>query len=370
MTISIDGHALEGKRTGVGRYLYNLIHQWTKLNLDLRFILYFRERIFEDFLRSKNLTCKLLKSKSTALFTHYLLFKEIKRERPEIFFSPSYVLPLKVPKQTKTAVTVHDVSFVSHPEWFSWQNRFLLSFIAKKSAQKTKLIFVPSEFTKNEILKYYRVNPDKILVIPLAAEEKFKPVNFDLTIFKKYGINKKFIFYNGAIFNRRHIPECIKAFVMVANKFPEYQFLISGINYTRPFIDINLLVKRFNSELKRKAILYFEYVAEEDLVSLYNAADLFIWLSIYEGFGLPPIEAMACGTPVITSSFGSLKEVTDDAVFFVKDPQNVEEIGTAIEKVLIDKKIREELKEKGLKQAAKFSWEKTAKETLDALLNL
>lgn len=150
---------------------------------------------------------------------------------------------------------------------------------------------------------------------------------------------------------------------------PEYQFLISGPNYTQPFIDIDNLIKKANQEIGWEAILYIDYVSDKDLVNLYNGADLFIWLSSYEGFGLPPLEAMACGTPVITTKMASLPETVGDAAMYVEDPRNIDEIVHAISKVLSNEKTRNWLIEEGLKQSQKFSWRKTAEETLNKLLN-
>lgn len=229
------------------------------------------------------------------------------------------------------------------------------------------MIFVCSEFTKNEILKYYKIKLEKIFVIPLAADEEFAPYHSLQGV--EYGIKNKFIFYAGAIFQRRFILETIEAFKKIATRLPEYQFLISGPNYTQPFIDIDNLIKKANQEIGWEAILYIDYVSDKDLVNLYNGADLFIWLSSYEGFGLPPLEAMACGTPVITTKMASLPETVGNAAMYVEDPRNIDEIVHTISKVLSNEKTRNWLIEEGLKQSQKFSWRKTAEETLNKLLN-
>ena len=366
MKIGIDAHNLEGKRTGMGRYLLNLLKHWT--NIQPKFILYFKDYIPEDVPKSNNFESKVLKSKSTAFFIHYLLPKAIKRDKVDLFFSPSYVLPLKISKKIKTAVTIHDVSYEAHPEWFSWQNRILLRWVGRHSAKKANIILTPSLFSKEEILKYYKIAPEKVFVAPLAADDKFKFIEASDTG-KKYGINSKFIFYTGAIFNRRFIPECIVAFKQIAQKFSEYQFLVSGKNYTYPVVDIDYIVKKVNEDLGRQAIVRINYADEKDLACLYNEADLFIWLSSYEGFGLPPLEALACGTPVITTKMGSLEEAVNSSAVFIKNPENIDEISKAMGKVLSDEKLRKELGEKGLKQAQKFSWKKTATETLRILNN-
>lgn len=367
MKIGIDCHNLEGKRTGMGRYLMNLLKHWAGAQGKL--ILYFKDCVPDDIPRSDNFKTKILKSKSTAYFIHYLLPKAAEKDKLELFFSPSYILPLKISKKIKTAVTIHDISYEAHPEWFSWQNNVLLRFVSKKSAQRANAIFVPSEFSKNEILKHYHVHPDKIFIVPLAAEDKFKPADIKQKIKDKYNIKNKFIFYTGAIFNRRFIPECIEAFKQIAQKFPEYQFLISGTNYTHPFIDIDYIIKKANEDIGRDAILRIDYADEADLVYLYGNADLFIWLSSYEGFGLPPLEALACGTPVITTRTGSLPEAVGESAVFINNPEDALEIGKAMTEILSNEQFSKELVSKGLLQAQKFSWHKTAEETLKILVH-
>jgi len=367
MKIGIDAHNLEGRRTGMGRYLMNLLKYWA--DTEPEFILYFKNNVPGDIPKSGNFRTRILKIESNALFEHFLLPKAIKKDKIDLFFSPSYILPLKISKKIMTAVAVHDVSYAAHPEWFSWQNRILLRRISKKSAQKADIIFTPSEFTKKEILKHYKIQAEKIFVVPLAAADKFRQLDKESkTIKEKYGIQEKFIFYIGAIFNRRFIPECIEAFKQIAKNFPEYQFLISGINYTHPFVDIDYIIKKANKDIGREAIIRTEYAEEKDLIYLYNSADLFIWLSSYEGFGLPPLEALACGTPVITTKMGSLAEAVGESAIFVNNPENTQEIIKAMERVLSDKQLANELSKKGLKQAEKFSWQKTADKTLKILI--
>ncbi len=372
MKIGIDCHNLETKRTGTGRYLMNLLKYWAKENAEI--VLYFKNQIPDDIPESKNFQKKILKSGSNFWFEHILLPKAIKKDGIKIFFSPSYILPIRMPKGVKTAVAIHDISYEAHPEWYSWQNRILLCWISKKSAKKADMIFACSEFTKNEILKYYpssrgagKIDEKKIFVIPLAAGEEFTP--YHSIEGAEYGIKDKFIFFAGAIFQRRFILETIEAFKKIAARLPEYQFLISGPNYTQPFIDIDNLIKKANQEIGREAVLHIDYVSDKDLVNLYNAADLFIWLSSYEGFGLPPLEAMACGTPVITTKMASLPETVGDAAMYVEDPRNIDEIVHAISKVLSNEKTRNWLIEEGLKQSQKFSWRKTAEQTLKLLIN-
>ena len=359
MKIGIDAHILEDYRTGAARYLFNLLQEWSKLSQ--KFVLYFRNRTPNDIPDSDNFQKRIIKTNSNALFIHYFLPRAAEKDKVDILFCPAYVAPIFY--KGKIALALHDIIYEARPDLYNWPSvfdRILLKKVSKISAKKAKIIFACSQFTKNEIIKHYKINPDKIFVTPLATDKKFTPHFLKKSrglknIKRKYGIKDKFIFYVGAIINRRFIPETIKGFIKTTDKLPDYQFLIGGRNYT-------------NQEIKGKGVIHIDYIDENDLNILYNAADLFIWLSSYEGFGLPPLEAMACATPVITTKMSSLPEVVDEAGLFVENPENINEISQAIYKGLIDKELRKELINRGLEQAKKFSWQRTAKQTINNLL--
>lgn len=335
MKIGIDAHSLEENKTGVGRYLFNLLRYWPKQDI----VLYFKNKIPDDIPSGR-----VLNTNSNALFMHYFLPKAAKKDKVDILFCPGYVAPVFY--KGDIALVLHDIIYEARPDLYNCPSIFdkiLLKKVSKISAKKAKIIFTCSQFSKNEILKYYKVNPKKIYVIPLAADIKKEKKDIS------HIVKGKYIFYIGSIFKRRYIPEIIKA-------VSGYQFLIIGKNC-------------INLDLNQKGIIYKEYVDEKYLNSLYINADLFIWLSSYEGFGLPPLEAMACGTPVVTTKMGSLPETVGNAALFVKNPKNIDEIAQVIHKGLTDKNLREELIKKGLEQARKFSWEKTTQETLRILLS-
>ncbi len=379
MTIGLDAHNLEGQRTGVGRYLINLLFQWNKFDLpkELGFILYFKKEIPKDLDLSDSLfKKKLLQAsfgwQSNAFFIHYLLPRAAQRDKVDILFCPGYIAPIFY--QGKITLALHDIIYQARPELYSWPSifdRILLKKVSQISAQKAKIIFTPSEFTRQEVLKHYQVDSNKVFNVPLAADESFKKISDQSQIAqikKKYQIKDKFIFYIGSIFNRRHLPEVIEAFEKIAPRLTNYQFLIIGANHTSPFVDIDGLIERVNKKLGRQAILRQDYLSGPDLVTLYNAADLLVWLSDYEGFGLPVLESMACGAPVITSPLTSIPEVAGQAAIYVQDSKNIKEISQAIYQGLTDQPLRQDLISRGLEQAQKFSWPECAQKTLDALL--
>jgi len=366
MIIGIDAHEIEKRPTGVGRVLLSLLKEWNTFDLDkIEFVLYFKNQIPELDL-SDSFKKRILGSKSNALFIHWYLPRAAKKDKVDILFCPGYVAPVFY--KGKIALTLHDIIYQARPELYNWPNivdKILLRKVSQISAKKAQVVLTCSDFSKKEILKHYQVNPEKVFSIPLAADESFQPIEGQSRlgeIKKKYQIKDKFILFIGSIFNRRHLPEVVTAFKKINRDSPNYQFLIVGKNHTSPFIDIKTMVD--------ERIIRKDYLEEGDLPLVYNAADLLVWLSDYEGFGLPVLEAMACGTPVVTSNKASLPEVAGEAAIYIKNNKDVNEIEKAIHRGLTDQNLRQSLINKGLEQSKKFSWQKCARETLDALLSI
>ncbi len=377
MLIGIDVHNLEGERTGVGRYLINLLQQWSKFNIkaqvpNVKFILYFKDEIPDDLPKSDLLEKKLLNVGSTAKFLHWDLCGAAKKDKIDILFCPGYIAPIFW--RGKLTLTLHDIIYEAHPEWFNWRSpadKILLKWVSRRSAKKADIIFVPSEFSKNEVIKYYKVKPEKIIVTYEAGEiNTVESIGSSDSIKERLNLKEQFAFFVGSIFNRRHMNEIISAFGRLAKERSDLQLLIAGKDRTKPKQHIDKLVSLFNEKIGRQAILRVDFVGDNDLKLLYQACAFFIWLSDYEGFGLPPLEAMTNGVPVITSDSTSLKEVAGSAALLIKNNSDADEIYQAMKKIIDDNFLRSQLIEEGKAQAAKFSWQKCAQETLDALMQL
>ncbi|MDD3190950.1 MAG: glycosyltransferase family 1 protein [Candidatus Pacebacteria bacterium] len=376
MKIAIDARSLEGDKTGVGRYLENLLRVWRKRK-DVEFIIYFKDLVPDvsgadkNYFESDNFTLKRLDNpfgfSSNFFFQHFLLPYNLKKDGADFFFSPFYLRPFFC--GIKSAIVLHDISYEAHPEWFDKKSQLVLRALSKISAYKADLIFTVSSYSKSEIVKYYKIAPEKIVVTTLAVDSGFgkgadeKGID---EIKNKFGLSR-FVLNLGTIFTRRRVSEIIDGFEEFLKGDKSFQLLIVGKNATFPFVDVDRKIEGINKRFKGDRIVRVDFVSEGDLINLYGGCEAVIYLSDYEGFGLPVIEAQSFGKPVITSYNSSLVEVGGDSVEFAKENEP-ECISQSFNRVLGSKEYQEELIAKGGDNIKRFNWQKAADDTLSAIL--
>jgi glycosyltransferase involved in cell wall biosynthesis len=264
----------------------------------------------------------------------------------------------------KKVVTIHDLIPYIMPETVG--KGYLTKFIFElpQIIERSNAIITVSEYSKKDILRFFPINPEKIFVTPLAASLKYKPLNKPKCkefMKNKYNIIKPFILYIGGFSSRKNVKALILAFGEIFKELPEeYNLVIVGADNRDQFAYLNSL--GMNMDIS-KQIIFTNYVPDEDLPMFYNACQVFAYPSLYEGFGLPPLEAMSCGIPVVTSNLTSIPEVVGDAGILI-DPYKEEALGNALLMVLCDPKLQNDLGLKGIERAKNYTWEKTAKETL------
>ncbi|MBI2624329.1 glycosyltransferase family 4 protein [Candidatus Parcubacteria bacterium] len=302
------------------------------------------------------------------MFRYFGLARAAHRDRIDVLFSPMYLVS---PFYRGQAVPmIQDISFEAHPEWVGLKTRLVFRNMARWSAKKAAAIIVPSEFTKHEVIRYYQIQPERITVAPLAADPIFSmPLAAEEAerVRSVYNLGGRFLLTPGTIFTRRHVPEIIAAVRALAKELPDVQYLITGRNATQPFVDISRRVDNVNAAAGRTVIVWRPYVPEKDLVALYHAATLTIYLSDYEGFGLPVIESLVCGTPVITNRATSLLEAGGEAAWYTDNPADPANIASTIRGALTNEALRQERLEQGRAYALKFGWQKTAQIIADVL---
>lgn len=368
--ILIDAISLLSPLTGVGRYTYEISKCLQKMSHD-KYEVFFNYGFYSKKLygESKEATVveeklKSLKSfisknhflKKTARY-FYAAFAKFYAKSFDIYFQPNFIPSANV-KAKKVICTVHDFSFRLHPNWHPKErlDYFDENFHLVKKADH---IITGSNFTKQEIIDYMQIPQDKISVIYHGVNHKlYKPYSQnELQETKmKFDLPNKFLLFVGSIEPRKNLQVLLKA----------YNLLSKEEKYALPLILVGFKGwenEEIMQEIKRNRnhIRYLGYLSESELAHIYNLAMIFVYPSLYEGFGLPPLEAMACGTAVVVSKVASMPEVCADAALYI-DPLSPQEIKEKILLLANDETLREYLCEKGKKQAALFSWEKAAQE--------
>jgi glycosyltransferase involved in cell wall biosynthesis len=274
-----------------------------------------------------------------------------------------YITPLVCSARVVTAI--HDVSFAVLPETFPLKDRLLLNLFVPLSASSASKVLTLSESSKRDLIERLGVSPEKIVITPCGVDETMRRVEDPQSIadvLRRYGITPPFILSVGLLQPRKNLPRVVEAFARLRERRPDLpQRLVIG---GRVGWGVEPLMNRVRALRLENAVHFAGYVADEDLPALYSAADLFVYPSLYEGFGLPPLEAMACGAPVVTSNVSSLPEVVGDAALMV-NPLDVEAMAAAMEQILTDSTLRQTLTARGGERARAFTWERMARRTLE-----
>jgi len=273
----------------------------------------------------------------------------------------SYIAPLAL--SCPAVVSIHDVAYEHFPSFFSFRDRLVLSTLVPRSARRASRVMTLSESSRRDLIECYGVSPDAVVVIPLAPGPGFRPVLDDSRteqVRHRYGTGRRFILAVGNLQPRKNLGRLVEAYALLrAERDSLPKLVIAGKAQWRA----SELFRTVERSGLQEQVRFTGYVPDEDLVPLYSGAEALVYPSIYEGFGLPILEAMACGTPVITSRASSMPEVAGDAALLV-DPYSTQEIAKAISLVLTNEELKLELTEKGLKRASQFTWRATAQKTL------
>jgi glycosyltransferase involved in cell wall biosynthesis len=261
-------------------------------------------------------------------------------------------------------VTIHDLSFEHFPQFFTPKERFFFKRTIPATARRAIKVLTVSEFSRRDLIETYGLPPDKVVVTPNGVGSEFRPVRDDRDLEglkKKYGIEREYLLSVGNLQPRKNLARLIKAYTRLRESVEEFrcQLVLVG---RRAWLYKNIFHEAHRSRYAGDVILT-DYVPEADLPGLYSGALAFVYPSIFEGFGLPVLEAMACGAPVITSNSSSLPEVVGDAGLMV-DPFDEEALEKAMLRVVEDVHLRAQLSAQSVRQAAKFSWRQTAELTL------
>jgi len=350
--IAVDGFEVGEYATGVGRVTDNIMKSLIDLCPEHHFLIFTQEKI-RPYSGDKVDQYVIPSKKGYFRWQNGPFLKKLKDIGPDILIAPNYTLP--VFNRWKSILLEHDVSFVSHPEWFSKKEAIVRRFLVRRSLKKADIVVTVSEFSKNEIIKHFPVTPDKIRVFLYGVEESFQRGSQDqIEEWKeRKGLkDKKIVGYLGSIFNRRNIPTLVEAVDLLRTEMPETILFLIGKDLTHPPQDINRL-------LNRDWIRWEKAIGDNELPFFYSALDAFAYLSEYEGFGLPPLEALACGTVPVLLNMSSLKEIYQDMAIFVEE-KKAASVKNALKTAITDEKRKLLILNRFQEKKPQFSWKKTA----------
>lgn len=343
------------RRVGSGEYCFELLLNLNRIDKKNNYIIYLPQNPTIDLPKeSTNWHYKIVRPRKMWTLLGLSLEFFLRRSKPDVFLSPTHYLPIFAP--IRSFISILDVSYLKFPELFQKSDLNQLTKWTKYSVKKAKGIFTISQASKDDIIREYRVKGDRVIV----TYPGIKTVSNMGELKGKYGVKGDYILFVGTLQPRKNIARLIEAFSKL-NK-PDLDLIIVGKKGWK-FEEILAAPKKFGVESKVK---FLDSVTDEDLPAFYKNATCFVLPSLYEGFGLPVLEAMRYGCPVITSNISSLPEAGGDAALYV-NPLDVNDIKEKLELMINDKELRMKSVKKGYEQVKKFSWEKTARETLSAL---
>lgn len=375
MNIGIDAMWLGKQKTGIGTYVEKILEELNKKDAKNKYYLYSNDEIILDFKPNANFIIKDKIEGKRVKWVNYVLPKILKEDKIDIFWGPQYMLPKrnKYTKNMKFYITIYDLAMNKFKNIGAFRNILTIKLFLRRNMKSADKIIAISNSTKKDIMEMYKVPEEKIIVtylgveFPKKTEEKLD-IN-EKEIRGKFGIENStpYLFFLSTIEPRKNIETLIKAFEFIKEKEKTNLKLILagglGWNYEN-------ILKLYETSKFKKDIVMPGYISKEEKKFLYENACMFIYPSLYEGFGLPVLEAMVNKSIVVTTNNSSLPEVGGNAAFYYENTLDYKELGNRILEVMnLSIEEREEKIQEGIDQAKKFTWEKCTKETADILLS-
>jgi glycosyltransferase involved in cell wall biosynthesis len=355
-TIGIDASRMTlARRTGTEQYSAHLVEALVQLPAGHRLLLYFNRP--PEPRPSWPAQVALHEMPFPRLWTHLRLSWEMLRRPPDLLFVPAHVLPLVRPR--RTVVTIHDLGYLFFPQAHPLRRRLELHWSTGWNARVASRVIAVSQATRDDLVQHYHVPPERIRVVYHGVEARFRPTA-DPAALARYHLPGRYLLYLGTLQPRKNLERLLEAYARLPLEAPP--LVLAGAK--------GWYFGRIATALAALGlagrVLLPGYIADADVPAVLSAATALLYPSLYEGFGLPALEAMACGTPVVVANASSLPEVVGQAGLLI-DPLRVEEITAAIQRLLTDEGLRAELGRRGQERARLFSWERCARETMAVL---
>ena len=359
LRIGVDARELLGETTGAGRYLGELMRRWVaRDDADRRRFVMYAPETLRFALPSGAGEQRVLPADRRAAGTWWeqtTLRRAVKADRPDVFFAPAYSAPLGT--GVPLAVTIHDISFIAHPEWFRLRERLRRRWVTGRVAASASVVFTDSAFSRSELETRMRVPPERIRVIPPGVA----PIASDREL--RSDTREPLVLFVGSLFNRRRLPDLIAAFARGTNDLPEARLAIVGADRTWPPLDLGAVAARHGVASK---VELRSYVSDGELADLYRRASVLGFLSEYEGFGLTPLEALAAGVPVVVLDTPVAREVYGEAAEYVRCG-DIGGTAAALRRFLTSRSSAGEQLARAPAVLARYSWDRAAEETLEHL---
>ena len=362
MRIALDGAGLSPRMTGVGRYFQSLLQELIPLDPSIAYTLFLKDD-FDTTLKFPNLTPLVLpQSGSYFLWQNTLLRNAVRKGRFDLFWSANYTLPIFLP--VPAIVTVHDISWKTLTKDYSPAIRMFRSLTGSHSMKKAKLVFTVSDFSRAEIIRLAAVPAGKVVRVHEGVTDRFQRVTADQVIaFKeRYGISaKRVVGFLGSFFKRRHVAEVIAAMAIARRRYPDLVLFLVGANHSVP---PGLL----NNDPGN--VIWRQRLPESEINAFYSSLSLFLYPSAYEGFGLPPMEALNCGTPSLLLRQSSLAEIYEDLALFIDQPDPALIAAAVCGFLQQEEETRRQLLKSWQNRKPYFSWKRAAEEHLREIWKL
>lgn len=356
MRIAIDARMIRpGSMHGIARYVYQLLKGLaSSASPHTFFVLINKGAPLEHEEWPEHIQLITLKSQWISLWEQKEIPSVLRKVKADLFHAPSFVAPMFVP--CKMIMTIHDLNHMVLPQFYTFFHQFYYQVIVRNSIKKSQYILTVSKFSKKEIVRTLGLSANKIFVTYNGVSERYRPIEdkeYLQYVRDIYGLPEKFILCVSNNKPHKNVHQLVRAYCYSDIQVP----IVLACPVDRSLISIA-------ENYGKKHLLYFsKFVDEQHLPAFYSMTDLFVYPSTYEGFGLPPLEALSCGTPVVVARSSSLPEVVGKHAIFA-NPYDFKAIASALERGVKDSLLREQLSTEGLQHARQFSWEKMTEKTL------
>ena len=357
MRVAIDVTTLRGRISGVGYYTARIVdHLASRVGHEIGELILLSNRLVDRSLPANARVVETLRFPIRSVWMQFLLPVILRRERPGLVHYTNYLGPAIT--ATPYVVSVHDMSLTRTPEHHTLKKRLLTATLVPRIARNARRVLAPSESTKRDIVDDLRLHPSRIDVIPYAAPETYRPTVERPPMEK---LNEPYFLFVGTIEPRKNLLRLLDAFAAFAKGVPSVRLVLVG---DRGWKCDEIYARAAEPDIADRVVI-LGYAPEDQMPSLYSHAVACVYPSLFEGFGFPVVEAMACGTPVITSHATSLAEIGSGAALLI-DPHDTDEICAALLRIAMDAGLRATLRTQGLARAASYSWDRTGALTIDA----